>query len=129
MTRFKRGVTISYSGHKVILCRKIQIGVHKGNLNSGLEGNIIMLYWRRKTCFTDGHTIDAFASKDIPHWACTIENSVRKKKSFMKALPGFFPCSYACRRSTLFYETLLKSESSDFQLNTKSENEFCCGSH
>ena len=30
--------------------------------------------------------MDAFASKDIPHWACTIKNSVREKKSLMKAL-------------------------------------------
>lgn len=36
---------ISYSSHKVMLCRKIQIGDYKGKRISGLEGNIIMLQW------------------------------------------------------------------------------------
>ena len=34
----------SYSSHKVILCRKIQIGDYKGKRISGLESNIIMLH-------------------------------------------------------------------------------------
>ena len=70
---------ISYSSHKVILCRKIQIGDYKGKRISGLEGNIIMLHYE-DTLYSLVHNIGIYIERHNSLGMFNKEFPVREKR-------------------------------------------------